>query len=365
MKSFLLLKYQKLQPKENIIIFLTAILFTFTTFTISFAEENIFTIKNVKVKGVIDLNFSRDKYLNKAFLNSFERLMSRILLTRDLKKVKKTNLKEIKKLINSFQIIEENYQQDIYNLKIKIYYNEKKIKKFLAYKNISYSSPGNISAFLYPALYINDEVQSFRKNFFYENWDLIQIENELINFILPIEDVEDISKIISMKENLEEFNIGSIAKKYNEKNYVFILMNHQNNKLNIYLKTNFNKNKVSKNITYNVQNIKDEEKLNTILKDLKLKINDLWKEENVVNTLMPLSIKIKFEHLNLENLQKLKADLNRMSIIDNYILEKFDINSSFFKIYYFGSPKKLKAELVRFGYNLKNDQGFWKIYLNE
>ena len=53
-----------------------------------------------------------------------------------------------------------------------------------------------------------------------------------------------------MKENLEEFNIGSIAKKYNEKNYVFILMNHQNNKLNIYLKTNFNKNKVSKNITY-------------------------------------------------------------------------------------------------------------------
>ena len=110
MKSFLLLKYQKLQLKENIIIFLTAILFTFTTFTISFAEENIFTIKNVKVKGAIDLNFSRDKYLNKAFLNSFETLMSRILLTRDLKKVEKINLTEIKKLINSFQITEESYR---------------------------------------------------------------------------------------------------------------------------------------------------------------------------------------------------------------------------------------------------------------
>ena len=87
--------------------------------------------------------------------------------------------------------------------------------------------------------------------------------------------------------------------------------------------------------------------------------------KNVVNTLLPLSIKIKFDHFNLENLEKLKADLNRMSIIDNYILEKFDINSSFFKIYYFGSPKKLKSELLGFGYNLKNDQGFWKIYINE
>ena len=34
-----------------------------------------------KVKGIIDSNFSRDKYINKAFLNSFELLKSRILLS--------------------------------------------------------------------------------------------------------------------------------------------------------------------------------------------------------------------------------------------------------------------------------------------
>ena len=32
---------------------------------------------------------------------------------------------------------------------------------------------------------------------------------------------------------------------------------------------------------------------------------------------------------------------------------------------YFGNPKKLRIELLKFGYNLKNNQGVWQIYLNE
>ena len=45
-------------------------------------------INNVQVEGVIDLNFSREKYLNKAFIDSFSKLlMTKILLSRDLEKV--------------------------------------------------------------------------------------------------------------------------------------------------------------------------------------------------------------------------------------------------------------------------------------
>ena len=47
------------------------------------------------------------------------------------------------------------------------------------------------------------------------------------------------------------------------------------------------------------------------------------------------------------------------------MLEEFDIKNSFFKIYYYGEPKKLKSELFKFGYNLKNDQGSWQLYINE
>ena len=95
MKNYLLLKYLIVFLREYIFIFLTATIFIFTLFTKSFAEENIFTINNVIVKGTIDLNFSRNKYLNKAFTNSFEILMSKILLTRDFAKISNTKLKKV------------------------------------------------------------------------------------------------------------------------------------------------------------------------------------------------------------------------------------------------------------------------------
>ena len=365
MKNYLLLKYLIAPLREYIFIFLTATIFLFISFTKSFAEENIFTINNVKVKGTIDLNFSRDKYLNKAFIDSFEILTTKILLSRDLAKVSNIKLKQIKNLISSFQILEESYRKNEYRANIKIFYNDIKLKKFLGEKNISFSQPENVSAVFFPVLFIDNEIQSFDENFFYKQWEEIEIKNELINFILPLEDLEDISKIIEMRDRIEEINIGALVNKYDVKNYVFALMDYQDAKLNIHIKTNFNNNKISKNISYEVKNINDELLLNPILKDLKLKITDLWKEENLVNLLMPLSIEIKFQHSNIKDLDKLKKTFYKISIIEDYILEQFNINNSLFKIYYYGNPKRLRSELSKFGYMLMNDQGDWHLIFNE
>ena len=365
MKSYLLLKYLVDNLREYIFIFFTATIFLFILFTKSFSEENVFTINNVTVKGEIDLNFSREKYINKAFLNSFEILMNKILLTRDFTKVNNIKLKQIKSLINSFQILEESYRKDEYKAKIKIFYSDAKVKKFLRQKNISFSQPENITAIFFPVLFIDNEIQNFNENFFYTQWLKVEINNELINFILPLEDLEDISKITKMKNNIEDLNVDSLVNKYDEKNYAFALMNYEAAKLNIYLKTNFNKNKTSKNISHDVKNINDELILNSILKELKLEITDLWKEQNLINLLMPLSISLKFQHSKLEDLDKLRSTLYKISIIENYTLEEFNINNSIFKIYYYGNPKKLRSELSKFGYMLMNNQGVWHLILNE
>ena len=365
MKNYLLLKYSITFLREYIFIFLTATIFLFSTLSKSFSQESVFTINNVEVEGRIDLNFSREKYLNKAFLDSFEILMTKILLTKDLKKMRDIKLKKIKKMVSSFQILEESYSQDIYKINIKILYNDAKVKKLLGQKNILFSQPENISAVFYPILFIDGEIQSFNENFFYTNWKKVTIKNELINFILPLEDLEDISKIIEMKNSIEDLNIDLFVNKYDIKNYVFALMDYRNKKLYIHLKTNFNNNKISKNISHEIININEEEKLNYILKDLKLTIADLWKEENLINVLMPLSVQLKFHQTNLKNLNELRKTFQKIDIIDNYTLEEFNINNSFFKIYYYGDPKKLKSELSKFGYQLENVQGHWRLYLNE
>ena len=338
---------------------------TSTTILSEENEENVFTVNEVKVEGAIDLNFSREKYLNKAFRNSFKILMNKILLTRDFKKVTKINLNQIKKLISKFQIVEESYRGDMYKANIKIFYSEKKIKNFLGKKNISFAQPENISAIFFPILYINDDLQSFEENYFYQEWNNIKIKNEVINFILPLEDLEDITSINEMKNKIEKLDVNVLVNKYDVKNYAFVLIDYAAENLNIYLKTNFNNNTISKNISHNLKNINDKEALSVILKSLKVTITDLWKEENLINILMPLSINLKYKHNNLKNLENLKNIFNKINIIDNYILEEFNINNSFFKIYYYGDPKKLRSELLKFGYLLKNNQGHWQLYLNE
>ena len=351
--------------REYIFVILVVTIFSLISFSKSFSEENVFIIDNVKVQGAIDVNFSRDKYINKAFLVSFEILMFRILLSKDLTKISNIKLDKIRNLIDSFQILEETYQKNEYKATFKIFYNDNKIKKLLIKKNISFSQPQNISAVFFPVLFVNDELQNFDENYFYNQWINVEIKNEPINFILPLEDLDDISKIKEMKNRIEEFNVGDLANKYNIKNYVFALLDYRNKQLNIYLKTNFDGNEMSKNISYKLSNIKDESKLHFILKDLKIQITDIWKKANIVNLLMPLSIRIKFQHINFLDLDKLENTFDKISIIDNYALEEFNINHAFFKIYYFGNPKRLKAELLKFGYQLKNKQGHWELYIDD
>ena len=250
MKNYLFINYFIGFLREYIFIFLTATIFLLITFTKSFSEENVFTINNVTIKGKIDLNFSRDKYINKAFLNSFKILMSKILLSKDIQKISNIKLDQVKNLIDSFQFLEESYSKDVYKARIKISYNDVKVKKFLGKKNISFSQPENISAVFFPVLFVNDEIQNFNENFFYKQWKQVEIENELINFILPLEDLEDISQIMEMKNKIEELNVDTLVNKYNVKNYAFAFMDYNNTKLNIYLKTNFNNNKTSNNTSY-------------------------------------------------------------------------------------------------------------------
>jgi len=355
-------KYFIIKIKEYIFVFSTVIILLFISPIKSFSDEKIFIVDNVEVEGLLDLNFSRDKYLDKAFLDSFEILMSKVLLTRDLKKISNIKLGKIKGLINSFQITEESYRNEEYKVILKIFYNDIKVKKFLESRNISFSQPTNTSAVFFPILFINGEIQDLNENYFYNQWTSVEINNELIDFVLPLEDLDDVSKLREAKKRIEELNVDDFVNKYDVKNYILALMHYKNNTLDIYLKINFNNSKVSKNISYEINDIRDELKLSSILKNLKIQITDIWKEENVVNLSIPLSIRIKFEYSNLKDLEKLKNTFYKISIIDKYSLEELNTKNSFFRIYYYGDPKRLQTELLKFDYQLQNDQVHWRLY---
>ena len=331
----------------------------------SFSQENAFIVSNIKIEGKIDLNFSREKYVDRAFKSSFDILMSKILLSSDLNRINNIELKKIKSLINNFQILEESFLNNKYKATFKIVYNDDKVKKFLVKENVSFSQPKNISAVFFPVLFINDKLQGLDENYFYKNWEKIKIKNELITFILPIEDIDDFLEIEKIQNNVDGFEIDKLINKYDTKNFVFALMNYKEDNLDVYIKTNFNEDKISKKILYKLNNIKNEKELSLILEKLKIEIIDLWKNENIINLSIPLSLRVKYRHKNLENLEKIKNKFYKINIIESSFLEETSTNFSNFNIYYYGNPKKLSSELSRFGYLLKNEQSHWEIYLND
>jgi hypothetical protein len=358
-------KYFIKQTRQYIFIILTATIFLNLLSSKSFCEENIFIINDVEIEGPVDINFSRENYIDKVFVKSFKILMSKVLLSEDLSKVGNININEIKNLIKNFQVLKESYKNNYYKANFKINYNEVKLKKYLSIKNISFSEPKKIKAVFFPALYLNEELQNYDNNYFFLNWNKIKIKNESIDFVLPIEDLDDIPKLKNKNYKFDDFNIKSIVNKYNLNNYVFALINYKSPLLKVYLKTKFNDNKISKNISYKIDSLNNEIKLKEILEDLKMQITDIWKKENIINLAIPLSLEVKFKYSNLASLYKLKNTFYKIGIIKNHSLNQFNMNYAIFNINYYGNPKKLKTELLELGFKLTNNNNFWEIYKNE
>ena len=88
--------------RKFVSIFLTVTILSFSFFSKTFSSENVFTVDNIEVTGNFDTNFSREKYINKAFLDSFKILMSKILLFEDLNKLNDIKLNQVKVLVNPY-----------------------------------------------------------------------------------------------------------------------------------------------------------------------------------------------------------------------------------------------------------------------
>ena len=92
MQNFILSKRFMLKLRKYIFIIFTTIIFSLASFSADFSEEDVFILDNIEVEGIIDINFSRDEYINKAFLDSFEILISKILVSSDYNKVNNIKL---------------------------------------------------------------------------------------------------------------------------------------------------------------------------------------------------------------------------------------------------------------------------------
>ena len=347
------------------IIFLSLILIFFIKIQNIFASSNTFVVDNIIVSGkkIHDNYDYRERFLEIAFKKGFQNLIEGILKKKDQKKLLSTNLKSIKSLIENYRVVEEKISENEYSAKIEITFSKKNINNFFLKNKISYSELVKLDMIIYPILIVESELRTFEENNFFNEWN----ENEDfkgMNFVMPIENADDIDFIKKNILNLEEINLSQIIKGYEIKDSTIMIIRHENQELDIFLKSNFRVIKKIKRINFSVENLDNKEVRKDIILSLKSSINDLWKEENLMDISVPSYLTVNSKIRKPEELQAIIKKLKNINLIDNCIVQELNKDSVKIKIRYFGKIKNLQNSFLDNGFTFEILHDEWNLSLN-
>jgi len=347
--------------KKTIYIIFILTFLSVTSSDHSLASNHILAVEKLEISKKIDLEFSRNKIIDAAFKKAFYRLLSQILNSTDIKKLKNVNMREIKTLVENFKIKNEIFRESKYYANFDVYFNKKKIKFFLQKKNLFYSNPKQISVLFLPIIIEQENLYLFNENIFYKYWLTNKDPSGLINYIKPLEDLDEILKLINSQKNLENLDIIQIAKKYNTENYILSLIYLEKKKLNFFSKIKFEEYKKNSNLIFYDVDIKNEESIATIIKKVKVHLNDIWKDFNEINTSIKLSINLILNSNDANKISKFENTLAKIDDISSFSIKKFDLNKTVYEIIYNTDPNKLIKQFSIYGFEIVNDESRWVI----
>ena len=232
---------QNLKLRKLYIFFLfLALLNIFFSTGISLAKT--FSINDVELSTPFKINFNKNKIIDEGFVQAFNQLMLSTVQSKDHQKLKKIPLNQIKSMIETFSIKEEKFVNEIYYIKLNVSFNKKIVFDLLEKKNIFPSLPVKKDIIFMPIVVDQNEsqIKMFSDNIIYNQWNSNTKQFELLNYILPTEDLEDLNLIKKNIENLENFEFREIVKKYNLENYIISLFFIDSDQTRLLNKISFN-----------------------------------------------------------------------------------------------------------------------------
>jgi hypothetical protein len=318
-------------------------------------------VEELEISEEIDLEFSRNKIIDDAFKKAFYRLLSRILNSSNINTLKNVNIIEIKNLIENFKIKDEIFRNGKYYANFDVNFSKRKIKFFLEKKNLFYSSPKQISVLFLPIIVEQENLYLFNENIFYKYWPINKDQSGLINYIMPLEDIDEIKKLISSQETLEDLDIIKIAEKYSTENYILSLIYLNEENLHFFSKIKFEEYKKNSNLIFYNIDIKDKDSVSAVIKKVKVQLNDIWKDFNKINTSIKLSINLILNSNESSKISKFENTLTKIDDIRSFSIKKFDLNKTVYEIVYNTGPNRLMKQFSIYGFEIANDETHWVI----
>ena len=352
--------YQNLKLKKLYIFFLLLSVVNIF-FSTGIGHSKTFSINDVELSTPFKINFNKNKIIDEGFILAFDQLILSTIQSKDHQKLKKIPLNQIKSMIDTFSIKEEKFVNEIYYIKLNVSFNKKSIFDLLERKNIFPSLPLKKDIIFIPIIIDQNEnqIKMFSDNVIYNLWNSNINQYELLNYILPTEDLEDLNLIKKNVENLENFEFSKIVKKYNIENYIVSIFFIESDQSRLLNKISFDNKKTLKNTLIKNIDFNSNPEIYKFIEILKITFEDYWKSQNEINTSVKLPLTISVENSNNIKIYQFEKKLSEIDLIYNFYIYKFNNKNNFYKIIFNGTPDKFIDVMKNNNYEFDTVNKIW------
>ena len=343
------------------LIFLSVIIIIFFKTGNVLSNNNIFNVNNIEISKEFSKN--KQKIVNQSFRKAFDELTKRLLLENDYKKTSNMNLEEIKRLISYYQIITPNTENtENKNIIVNVFFDKKKMHNFFFKRNLLYSDIINTEVIIFPLLKKDKKFFVYSQNYFYDNWNK-QNDDEIIQYSLPVENIENIQTINLNKDRIYKIDIYDFFSEYPTNNIVFANIEiNKKNSVDIFLNTRIEGKKINKTLNLsNKENLNDEDFNEFIIKKINQTIKDLIKSQNLIDVRTPSFLNVKIKLNKKDNLVQFSNRIKKIDLIDNFYVQQLNKDFILVKIKYLGKINKIIKKLKNEKIHLKMNNGQWQL----
>ena len=339
-------------------IFLSLIIFFFSTKNV---QGKPFEIDNIEISRPFEINFDKNKVLDDGFKKAFSELILLIVKSEDQNKISQTKLNEIKGMIDSFSIKEEEFINEIYFVNLGVSFNKKKVFSFLEKKNIFPTTPLNKKILFIPIIIDENkkDLLIFSNNKIFDEWNTIVHNYHLLDYILPAEDLEDLNLVKKKYDIIEQYDFKEITNKYNLKDSIIALLFKKENEVRILSRISINDDTILKNLTFSKIDISNTKDIKNIIENLKIVYEDHWKNLNQINTSIKLQLKIKIKSLDNLKISKFERISKATDLIYDFFVIKFDQDFVYYQIIFNGTPDNFLKIMLKSDLNFDTQNKVW------
>ncbi len=206
-----------------------------------------------------------------------------------------------------------------------------------------------------------DNIYLFNDNIFYKKWNNDNKNYQLLDYLLPSEDLEDLNKIQEMSRSIDTYDFFNLITKYDVDDHIILIIYKSKNEIKILSKINLNNSLKIHNHEYSGINLDDDKDFQKVLENLKITFEDYWKKNNEINTSIKLPLIISIESKNHKKVMQLEKMFDTSDLISDFYILKFDSETIQYRVIYNGSPKKFLNTMNKNNFNLDVKNKIWII----